>query len=170
MKLTITLSDTERDNIHGWVNYYAEPAHAAERDNPTRIVLEERTRARLDEITAQFTAAPVNIEAEVPLNGSRVVRDYAPGYIRAFPFRIPDNLADPTFNGAIAEYQTNPTIWMIAASKVAGDMAGAASGQMATALVTVGQGYAVGDLVYFNIRQYDGAADTKRGGFSVGGR
>lgn len=56
MRLYIDLSPTEEANIHGWVNKgLADPVFA---NNPWRIVLEERTRARFDQIAAQFGAAP----------------------------------------------------------------------------------------------------------------
>lgn len=57
MKLTIDLSPIEESNIRGWVNKgKAEPDFAA---HPYRLVLEERTRARFDQIAAQFADAPV---------------------------------------------------------------------------------------------------------------
>lgn len=57
MKLIIDLSPLEESNIRGWVNKgLAEPEFA---DHPYRLVLEERTRARFDQIAAQFvTPAP----------------------------------------------------------------------------------------------------------------
>ena len=57
MKLTIDLSSLEESNIRGWVNKgLAEPDFA---NHPYRLVLEERTRARFDQIAAQFAAPPV---------------------------------------------------------------------------------------------------------------
>jgi len=57
VKLTIDLSPLEESNIRGWVNKgLAEPDFAA---HPYRLVLEERTRARFDQIAAQFAAPPV---------------------------------------------------------------------------------------------------------------
>lgn len=52
MKLTIDLSPQEEADIAGWVNFYR--AHPETADYPTRLVLSERTRARLDQIAAQF--------------------------------------------------------------------------------------------------------------------
>lgn len=64
MKLTITLSTLEENNMRGWVNYLvANPQYigVAGRmsasgviDVQTRLVLEEQTRARFEEIAAQF--------------------------------------------------------------------------------------------------------------------
>ena len=52
MRLYIDLSPTEEANIHGWVNKgLSDPDFA---NFPWRIVLEERTRARFDQISAQF--------------------------------------------------------------------------------------------------------------------
>jgi hypothetical protein len=56
MKLTIDLSLTEEGNIRGWVNKgLTDPVFAA---HPWRIVLEERTQARFDQVAAQFGATP----------------------------------------------------------------------------------------------------------------
>ncbi len=52
MKLTIDLSPAEESDIHGWVNYYR--MHPEEAGEPYRIVLKERTRARFEQIEAQF--------------------------------------------------------------------------------------------------------------------
>lgn len=73
-KLTITLSPQEKTDIAGWVNflranpqYIGVPRPADPLPPPlpgggfpwqTRIVLAEQTRARFDEITAQFVSAP----------------------------------------------------------------------------------------------------------------
>jgi len=60
--LHITLSDQEDANIYGWVNYYI--AHPNE--VPTRLVLEERTQARLNEIAAQYGVVPAPVPTPVP--------------------------------------------------------------------------------------------------------
>jgi len=56
MKLTIDLSPDEEYNLRAWVGMgQYDPAFA---DNPWRIVLQERTRARYDQVAAQFAEAP----------------------------------------------------------------------------------------------------------------
>jgi len=51
-RLYVDLSLEEENNLHGWVNYYrAHPELAA---LPTKIVLTERTAARLAQVSAQF--------------------------------------------------------------------------------------------------------------------
>ncbi|MCC6194496.1 MAG: hypothetical protein IT518_08520 [Burkholderiales bacterium] len=65
MKLTITLSPQEAADIHGWVNLgKSDPAFA---DHPYRIVLSERTRARYDEVAAQFDAPPAPPAPPLPV-------------------------------------------------------------------------------------------------------
>lgn len=75
-KLTITLTPQEEANINGWVNFYLANPHLIGKkstpglspvDGQTRIVLEDQTRARFDEIAAQFPAvAPAPTPTPVP--------------------------------------------------------------------------------------------------------
>lgn len=60
MKLTIDLSEQEAQNIAGWVNYYAQNPDKLDPPGPTRLVLEERTRARYEQIASQFAPPPVD--------------------------------------------------------------------------------------------------------------
>ena len=50
MRLYIDLTADEEADIHGWVNHYA----ANPGELPTRLVLKERSQARLQQIAAQF--------------------------------------------------------------------------------------------------------------------
>jgi len=55
MRLYIDLSQTEYDNIYGWcLKGRSDPAFAA---HPYKLVLEEQTQARFDQINAQFPGA-----------------------------------------------------------------------------------------------------------------
>lgn len=113
---------------------------------------------------------PVFIQPEVPINGPRVVIDLPIDVIAAFPFRVPAGLIDGNIYGSIAEYQSPPGLWQIAANRTAGDMTGSATGTQATAAFVVGREFQAGELVYFNVRQAPDSISTRRGGFSVGGR
>ena len=76
-KLTITLTDSEKVNIAGWVQHYrANPQYVGvtsgnwNNGNPdyqSRIVLEAQTRARFEEIAAQFpeAAAPGEVMTDI---------------------------------------------------------------------------------------------------------
>lgn len=77
MKLTITLSQKEYDDINGWVQYLrANPQYIGVGGRypgsgpvqlQTRIVLDDQSRARFDEISAQFpTAAPAPTPTQDP--------------------------------------------------------------------------------------------------------
>ena len=70
MKLTIDLSPLEESNIRGWVNKgLAEPEFA---EHPYRLVLEERTRARFEQIAAQFAVPPA--PSPVPTDPAQSIR------------------------------------------------------------------------------------------------
>lgn len=65
--ITLTLNDQEVADIGGWINYYDEhPQYigviptpgVSPPDGQTKIVLEDQTRARYDELKAQFEPAP----------------------------------------------------------------------------------------------------------------
>lgn len=122
MKLTVTLSPTEQANIHGWVNLgKADPAFA---DHPYRIVLSERTRARYDEVAAQFDApVPVIAYHFGAIDTARGRTDWVlipPGAIFALivpPGRVSANVDDgasriwvsvnPNFTGPFLEQTVN---------------------------------------------------------------
>lgn len=61
MRLYVDLTQGEEDDIHGWVNYFTE--HPAEL--PFRLVLKERSHARLEQIAAQFNPAPPPLPFDV---------------------------------------------------------------------------------------------------------
>jgi hypothetical protein len=80
MKLTITLSPIEEANLRAWVQWYQQHPEAVGKpsgawnggkpDYQTRVVLEEQTRERYDEIAAQFAGGgspqPVPPVGEIP--------------------------------------------------------------------------------------------------------
>lgn len=92
MRLYIDLSPAEEANIAGWVNKgLSDPGFAA---YPWRIVLEERTRARFDQIAAQFA-----VVAPPPVGGpegdirygdtSRHEFDATTKEVLSWSFRVP---------------------------------------------------------------------------------
>jgi len=63
-RIYVDLNDEEEANIHGWVNKgRAEPAFA---NHPTKLVLEQRDRARFDQIESQFPEVGTPVEPPVP--------------------------------------------------------------------------------------------------------
>lgn len=153
-KLTITLSPTEELNITGWVNWLkANPQYIgvprppnAEQIKPlpdgrmpwqTRIVLEEMTQARYEEIAAQLnvktnlppwpqnTFGPVIVD-EVPFQSSdsqdRII-DIDSFRVYALPLIMPAgpwNIAT-TLDMGVCEYQSPPTYTMAWFSCTAGE-------------------------------------------------
>lgn len=92
MRLFVDLSPVEEANIRGWVNKgLADPQFAA---FPWRIVLEERTHARFDQIAAQFGAvAPPPVggpEGDIRYGDfSRHEFDASTEEISSWSFRVP---------------------------------------------------------------------------------
>lgn len=90
-KLTITLSQKEKDDIGNWVaKYRAHPEligttrEGGGSDWQTRIVLDEQTRARFEEIAAQFSADVVTPPVDGPGDLGRF--DAAPSDWAAWAF------------------------------------------------------------------------------------
>lgn len=150
LTISVHLNEVEVGNINGWVNKgFNEPGFA---DFPWRIVLEERSRARFDEIAAQFVAAgltayppgwgtmpplppvvlPYDIWGEIPYGDSgRKIFAASSTVVTAFAFRTPTG-PFPGPNGALLQMSAaeNPSIggspWLrrLAISRVPGDMVG----------------------------------------------
>lgn len=178
MNLTISnLSASEISNILGWVlKGFNEPGFA---DNPWRIVLEERTRARFDDVAAQFVAAglcdyppgwhgeptspppwPYDPQAEIPIG------DFGRRYfvasnrtVTAFPFRVPSGPFPGVSGGLLyTSFSENPAVGgqtllrKICISDQPGQMDGAlqSTGTTATLHLNVGVELHAGHLMYIN--------------------
>jgi hypothetical protein len=109
-KLTITLNEVEESNIHGWVNYLAaNPQYIGVpgRMTPggpinlqTRIVLEDQSRERFNEIAAQFGVVVPSTPVPPPSSG-----EYTPSdVIEGAPFNW--NPPAGTFENQIWEFGT----------------------------------------------------------------
>lgn len=130
MRLYIDLSPTEEANIHGWVNKgLNDPVFA---NHPWRIVLEEQTRARFDQIAAQFgtqpPGPPVDLELVTrdlyssPPNVQKNVDLYVDvGYVYAIPIRLPERLG--LYEWSLSEFGGEPLGHRAKLSLVAGDLA-----------------------------------------------
>lgn len=184
MRLYIDLSPTEEANIHGWVNKgLNDPSFAA---NPWKIVLEERTQARFDQIAGQFTNTPpvvpplpYDIWGEIAYGDfSRKVFAASSSIVTAFAFRTPTGpFVGP--NGSLLRMSVseNPSIGgapylrQLAISRVPGDMVGLLPQNIGkeTALnAHIGIEIPAGELLYANsiLTQY-GEPGTTGSGFSI---
>lgn len=126
MRLYIDLSPVEEANIHGWVNKgLNDPSFAA---YPWKIVLEERTQERFDQIAAQFGAPvppayPVDIQPEIAAEDyGRKLFTASHEVVTAFPFRMPALSAGESLHLAASEFQGQPWARLLTVSTVAGDM------------------------------------------------
>lgn len=189
MKLFITLSPEEVFNFKEWVKMgKADPAFAA---HPWKVVLQERTQARFDEIAPQFDApvqagAPTTVDlrneftaAEKDSDGqnNRVVNCW-PSSVLVIPLRVP---AGPfpvsnIFGCSIAEYGSPPAIRQMTLTRKPGDFSewpradsAFSVGNQASISVSVGPGglFAAGELVYANVREWDASLNNGAGGTSV---
>lgn len=144
-RIFVDLNDQEEADIHGWVNKgRADPSFA---NNPTRLVLAQRDRARFDQIEAQFPdhvpVPPPPIEVGDPNYGvpastfSAVgtdtplrreddqarVRSIDPQMVLAVPLLIPNKPWNQTLILSIgaAEYGMPPCVMQACFSRLAGD-------------------------------------------------
>ena len=123
MRLYIDLSPTEEANIHGWVNKgLNDPSFAA---HPWKIVLEEQTQARFNQIAEQFgvvpaPAYPVDVQPAIAA-GDYSRKSYVASHdvVTAFPFLMP---ASGTIHLAASEFQGQPWARLLTVSTTAGDM------------------------------------------------
>lgn len=175
MKLTVDLSPQEQADLQGWVNLgLADPSFA---DHPYRIVLSERTRARFEQVAAQFALPPPMPPTPPPPEGEVAVMDIyrpydppvvftlMPGVIVAFPLAVPDGPYTTTneLYASSAEYGSAPALRQAAISTVAGDMSGFSQGVQATvsAIVTPANRIKPGSIAYYNVRLADSVGATK---------
>lgn len=182
MLLCLDLTPAEDSAIHGWLNYYlANPAYIGVPRPPvlpppgtpptwqTRIVLDDMTRARFDQIAAAYG------QASLPVT---VLEPYAPGkffeerqtfvasaeQVIAIPFTLPAGPFQSTnhWYGSSAEYQGAPVLRHATVSRTAGDMVGIArsTGTNVTIdlFVGIGAGETPPGLYYWNIWQEPGTA------------
>ena len=189
MKLCIDLSPTEQANIAGWVNKgLADPAFA---NFPWRIVLEERTRARFDQVAAQFVSTPPPAPAPPPAalpydvwgeiaygDYSRKVFAASSTVVTAFAFRTPVG-PFPGPNGALLQMSAaeNPSIggtpWLrrLAISATPGDLVGLMPlciGKETMLSARVGVEIPAGAMLYANTIIVEDAPEGTTGtGFSI---
>lgn len=187
LTISIHLNESEVGNIGGWVNKgFAEPAFA---DHPWKIVLEEQTRARFDQIAAQFVAAglctpPVDTPPPPPpppsgdilmqgeiYNGDFTRRVFTPGKsIVVWPFRVPSK---GLLYGSVAEYGGAPWMRVLTVSTAPGDVSSNTArlysrGKQATCYLNVGVEATAGELLFFNTVIDEDATDSMTGsGFSI---
>ena len=187
MRLYVDLSPTEQANIAGWVNKgLADPACA---DFPWRIVLEERTRARFDQIASQFvsTPAPVPPPAVLPYDVwgeiqygdfGRKVFAASSTVVTAFAFRTPVGpFTGP--NGALLQMSAaenpgpggSPWLRRLAISATPGDMVGLMPlciGKETMLSARIGVEIPAGAMLYANMIIVEDAPEGTTGtGFSI---
>lgn len=175
MRLFVDLSAQEESDLHGWVNMgLADPSFA---DHPYRIVLSERTRARFEQIAAQFASPPTGPVTPPPPTGevdvqgiyhpydAPVVFTLAPGHIVAFPLAVPGGVYATTneLYASAAEYSSDPALLQAAINITAGDLTGFSQGAQATVSCVVKPDNKIkpGSIAYYNVRLAEGFPLTR---------
>lgn len=179
MDLTITLTDLEYGNIAGWVNYYkANPQYIGLPTPPnptqpptwqTRIVLESQTRARFEQIAAQFAPTPPVDVTVIQGTWGTIARyltaNFAPFKCNAFAlqFTVPSNATNDGKSRYISVAESNgpPTLRQMILSETKGDFVGGIAanyGTQATINLGVGgagsMGLVPGRTYFMNFRNY----------------